>query len=114
MELVSRRGGLHRLIREGSINRPSLALTGFFKISRTSVFKFWVQRDDVFSQLPQPKQVEIVNEMAGPPDPRSSSHEILNPTPAMLTVAQDSQPADLPHSDDHDELREPRDPVHRQ
>src|SRR5579863_7080827 len=31
MELVTGEGGLHRLIREGSINRPALALTGFFK-----------------------------------------------------------------------------------
>ena len=31
MELVTGQEGLHRLIHEGSINRPSLALTGFFK-----------------------------------------------------------------------------------
>ncbi len=31
MELVTGEEGLHRLIREGSINRPALALTGFFK-----------------------------------------------------------------------------------
>src|SRR5271157_1355768 len=31
MELLTGEAGLHRLIREGSINRPALALTGFFK-----------------------------------------------------------------------------------
>ena len=31
LELVTGEAGLHRLIKEGSINRPSLALTGFFK-----------------------------------------------------------------------------------
>jgi HPr kinase/phosphorylase len=31
MEMVTGDSGMHRLIREGSINRPSLALTGFFK-----------------------------------------------------------------------------------
>src|ERR1700726_3957762 len=31
MELITGEAGLHRLIREGSINRPALALTGFFK-----------------------------------------------------------------------------------
>jgi HPr kinase/phosphorylase len=31
MELVAGERGLHRMIREGSINRPALALTGFFK-----------------------------------------------------------------------------------
>ena len=31
LELMTGREGLHRLIREGSINRPALALTGFFK-----------------------------------------------------------------------------------
>ena len=30
LELVCGADGLHRLIREGSINRPALALTGFF------------------------------------------------------------------------------------
>ena len=31
LELLTGDNGLHRLIKEGSINRPSLALTGFFK-----------------------------------------------------------------------------------
>lgn len=31
LELLTGEGGLHRLIKEGSINRPALALTGFFK-----------------------------------------------------------------------------------
>ena len=31
MDLVTGEAGLHRLIRESSINRPSLALTGFFR-----------------------------------------------------------------------------------
>ncbi len=31
LELITDGSGLHRLIREGAINRPALALTGFFK-----------------------------------------------------------------------------------
>src|SRR5437868_8395395 len=31
MELVVGDAGLHRLIHEGTVNRPALALTGFFK-----------------------------------------------------------------------------------
>ena len=31
MELVTGDAGLHRLIHEGAVNRPALALTGFFK-----------------------------------------------------------------------------------
>ena len=31
LELLAGGEGLHRLIKEGSLNRPSLALTGFFK-----------------------------------------------------------------------------------
>ena len=31
LALLNGEKGLHRLIREGSINRPALALTGFFK-----------------------------------------------------------------------------------
>jgi HPr kinase/phosphorylase len=31
LEIITGEAGLHRLIREGTINRPALALTGFFK-----------------------------------------------------------------------------------
>ena len=31
LEIITGAAGLHRLIKEGTINRPSLALTGFFK-----------------------------------------------------------------------------------
>jgi HPr kinase/phosphorylase len=31
LELVTGEGGLHRLIHEGTVNRPALALTGFFR-----------------------------------------------------------------------------------
>ena len=34
MELVTGQDGLHRLIREGSINRPALALTGILQVFR--------------------------------------------------------------------------------
>src|SRR5476651_983883 len=41
LELVTGDGGLHRLIHEGTVNRPALALTGFFKYfanKRSQVF----------------------------------------------------------------------------
>lgn len=44
LELVTKEVDLDRLIREGSINRPSLALTGFLNISPTSAFRFSARR----------------------------------------------------------------------
>lgn len=42
LETVTGDAGLHRLIHEGSINRPALALTGFSNTSLTAVSKFSV------------------------------------------------------------------------
>ncbi|MEI6106123.1 MAG: HPr(Ser) kinase/phosphatase [Opitutae bacterium] len=64
LELVVGAAGLHRLIREGSINRPSLALTGFFKyFANKRIQVFGAAEMTYLKTLPQRQQVEIFSEM---------------------------------------------------
>src|SRR6266496_3446587 len=88
MELVVGERGLHRMIREGSINRPSLALTGFFKyFANKRIQVLGGAEMTYFKMLPQPKQIEIINEMADRQIPCLVLTRNFNPTPAMLAVA---------------------------
>jgi len=90
MELITGNSGMHRLIREGSINRPSLALTGFFKyFANKRIQVLGAAEMTYFKMLAQPKQVEIMNEMADRQVPCLVLTRNFNPTPAMLAVAQD-------------------------
>src|SRR5271155_98175 len=70
LELVTGEAGLHRLIREGSINRPALALTGFFKYFAN-------------------KRIQVIafREMAKRSVPCVVLTRNYNPTHAMLAVA---------------------------
>jgi len=64
LELVTGGSGLHRLIREGSINRPSLALTGFFKyFANKRIQVFGAAEMTYLKTLPQRQQIEIFQEM---------------------------------------------------
>jgi HPr kinase/phosphorylase len=64
LELVVGAAGLHRLIREGSINRPSLALTGFFKyFANKRIQVFGAAEMTYLKTLPQRQQIEIFAEM---------------------------------------------------
>ena len=64
LELVTGGDGLHRLIREGSINRPSLALTGFFKyFANKRIQVFGAAEMTYLKTLPQRQQIEIFQEM---------------------------------------------------
>ena len=64
LELVTGEAGLHRLIREGSINRPSLALTGFFKYFANKRLQVFGAAEMTFLKtLTQRQQVEIFGEM---------------------------------------------------
>ncbi|MFT3782382.1 MAG: HPr(Ser) kinase/phosphatase [Nibricoccus sp.] len=90
MELVTGNSGMHRLIREGSINRPSLALTGFFKyFANKRIQVLGAAEMTYFKMLPSPKQVEIMNEMADRQVPCLVLTRNFNPTPSMLAVAQE-------------------------
>ncbi len=64
LELVTKEVDLDRLIREGSINRPSLALTGFFKyFANKRIQVFGAAEMTYLKTLPQRQQIEIFQEM---------------------------------------------------
>jgi len=64
LELVTGEAGLHRLIREGSINRPALALTGFFKyFANKRIQVFGAAEMTYLKTLAQRQQVETFGEM---------------------------------------------------
>src|SRR5882757_5926765 len=64
LELVTGEAGLHRLIKEGSINRPSLALTGFFKyFANKRIQVFGAAEMTYLKTLSQRQQIEIFSEM---------------------------------------------------
>jgi len=64
LELVTGSPGLHRLIREGSINRPSLALTGFFKyFANKRIQVFGAAEMTYLKTLPQRQQIVTFQEM---------------------------------------------------
>jgi HPr kinase/phosphorylase len=90
MELVTGEAGLHRLIREGSINRPALALTGFFKyFANKRIQVLGAAEMTYLKTLSQPRQIEILNEMADRQVPCLVLTRNFNPTQAMLAVAED-------------------------
>ncbi len=78
------------LIREGSINRPALALTGFFKyFANKRIQVLGAAELTYLKTLTQPRQIEILNEMADRQVPCLVLTRNFNPTVAMTTVAQD-------------------------
>lgn len=65
LELITGANGMHRLIKEGSINRPSLALTGFFKYFAFRRIQVLGAAEMTFLKtLSQRQQIEIFAEMA--------------------------------------------------
>jgi HPr kinase/phosphorylase len=88
LELVTGDAGLHRLIREGSINRPSLALTGFFKYFANKRIQVLGAAEMTFLKtLPPPKQIEIFRGMVKQHIPCLVLTRNFHPSEAMLTVA---------------------------
>ncbi|HEY0945466.1 MAG TPA: HPr(Ser) kinase/phosphatase [Opitutaceae bacterium] len=64
LELITGDEGLHRLIKEGSINRPALALTGFFKyFANKRIQVLGAAEMTYLKTLDQRRQIEILNEM---------------------------------------------------
>ncbi|MDX2187550.1 MAG: HPr(Ser) kinase/phosphatase [Opitutaceae bacterium] len=88
LELVIGENGLHRLIREGSINRPALALTGFFKyFANKRIQVLGAAEMTYLKTVPTERQVEILHEMADRQVPCLILTRNFNPSPAMLAVA---------------------------
>ncbi len=64
MELVVGEPGLHRVIHEGTINRPSLALTGFFKyFANKRIQVLGAAEMTYLKTLPPPRQIEMFKTM---------------------------------------------------
>lgn len=90
LELVTDGSGLHRLIREGSINRPALALTGFFKyFANKRIQVLGAAEMTYLKTLTQQRQIEILNEMVDRQIPCLVLTRNFNPTNAMLAVAEE-------------------------
>ncbi len=65
LKLISGREGLHRLIREPAINRPALALTGFFKYFANKRIQVLGAAEMTFLRtLPDDTQRAVINGMA--------------------------------------------------
>src|SRR6218665_323368 len=88
LELVSGADGVHRLIREGSINRPSLALTGFFKYFANKRIQVMGAAEMTYLRTLAPaEQTRILSEMVDRQVPCIILTRNYQPTPAMLALA---------------------------
>ncbi len=90
LELLLGEPGLHRMIREGSINRPALALTGFFKyFANKRIQVLGAAELTYLKTLDQSRQIEILNEMVDRQIPCLVLTRNFQPTPAMASVARE-------------------------
>jgi HPr kinase/phosphorylase len=90
MELVTGPAGMHRLIREGSINRPALALTGFFKYFANKRIQVLGAAEMTYLKTrEQPDQISIFQQMAKKSVPCLVLTRSFHPTHPMLAVAQE-------------------------
>lgn len=88
MEVVTGANGMHRLIREGTINRPALALTGFFKyFAHKRVQVLGAAELTYLKTRSQLDQTNIFEQMARKGVPCIVLTRNFHPTPAMLAVA---------------------------
>ncbi|MBS0632388.1 MAG: HPr(Ser) kinase/phosphatase [Verrucomicrobia bacterium] len=88
MELLTGGDGLLRLIREGSINRPALALTGFFKyFANKRIQVLGAAEMTYLRSLPVEKQTFIFREMVKRHIPCLVLTRNYHGTDAMLKVA---------------------------
>ena len=88
LELLTGQSGLPRLIKEGSINRPALALTGFFRyFANKRIQVFGAAEMTYFKTLDPAKQAEIVHQMVDRHVPCLVLTRNYNPPPPMLAVA---------------------------
>ncbi len=88
MELAGGENGLHRLIHEGTINRPALALTGFFKYFANKRIQVCGAAEMTYMKtLPQRQQIETLQEMVKRGIPCIVLTRNYQPTHPMLVVA---------------------------
>jgi HPr kinase/phosphorylase len=90
MELVTGENGLSRLIHEGTINRPALALTGFFKyFANKRVQVLGAAEMTYLKTLPQRRQLEILQRMVKRGIPCIVLTRNYHPTHPMLALAEE-------------------------
>ena len=90
MEVVTGQAGLHRLIHEGSINRPSLALTGFFKYFAHKRIQVLGSAEMTYLRtVPPRQQVKIFEQMVKRGVPCLALTRNYHPTPSMQSVAKE-------------------------
>ena len=90
LELITGEAGLHRLIREGSIHRPSLALTGFFKyFANKRIQILGAAEMTYFKTVDQRRQMEIITEMIDRGVPGIVLTRNYHPTHPLLVVARE-------------------------
>jgi len=90
LELVTGDAGLHRLIREGSINRPALALTGFFKyFANKRIQVIGAAEMTYLKTRSHLEQTNIFKEMVKRSVPCLILTRNYNPTSALLAVASE-------------------------
>jgi HPr kinase/phosphorylase len=90
MELVVGEPGLNRLIHEGTINRPALALTGFFKyFANKRVQVLGAAEMTYLKTLPQDTQIQILQQMVKRGIPCIVLTRNYHPTHPMLVVAEE-------------------------
>src|SRR5688572_32122533 len=88
IELVVGERGLHRLIHEGTINRPALALTGFFKyFANKRVQVLGAAEMTYLKGTPQKQQVKIFQQMVKRGIPCIVLTRNYQPSHPMLAVA---------------------------
>ncbi len=88
LELITGAAGLPRLIKEGSINRPALALTGFFKyFANKRVQVFGAAEMTYFRGLSLQRQAWIVEQMIRRHVPCLVLTRNYHPTPPLLAIA---------------------------
>ena len=90
MELVTGEAGLHRLIREGSINRPALALTGFFKyFANKRIQVLGAAEMTYLKTLSQRVQIKIFQQMVKKGIPCLILTRNYNATHPLMAVASE-------------------------
>jgi HPr kinase/phosphorylase len=89
LELLAGEKGLHRIIREGSINRPALALTGFFKYFANKRIQVLGAAEMTYLKTLTPeRQTEILEQVADRGIPCLIISRNLNPTKAITDIAE--------------------------
>ncbi len=88
LETVTGDAGMHRLIHEGSINRPALALTGFFKyFANKRIQVLGAAEMTYLKTVPQKQQIIIFQKMVKEGIPCLILTRNYLPTHPMLAVA---------------------------